>query len=173
MVVQIIDSADCIAYMSDLHPSDIRSGVRVADVLGEPIWKWVEHGAAEYSKALDRCRKTGKRQRCTFAVHVAGHRHRWFARLDRFDSFVIVLANNLPCMIDNLSERENEVMHFLAQHNSSSQIAKQLEITISTVEKHRSKIRQVLGLKDEQALLRAAETLAETHYFFDSNPICR
>jgi len=71
--------------------------------------------------------------------------------------------------MEDLSEREQEVLQLLAKHLSSSQIAAQLGISVSTVEKHRSKIRHTLGLKDEQSLMRLGDALSESpKFYFDS-----
>ena len=71
--------------------------------------------------------------------------------------------------MEDLSEREQEVLQLLAKHLSSSQIAAQLGISVSTVEKHRSKIRHTLGLKDELSLLRLGDALNENSaFYFDS-----
>ena len=93
-------------------------------------------------------------------------------QLDRFDNYLIVTATSIPVNMEDRSEREREVLQLLAEHLSSSQIAMQLGITVSTVEKHRSKIRQTLGLKDEQSLMRLGDALSESStFYFDSRTL--
>ena len=171
MIVQIIDAWDHIAYMSELHPSDVQHGLQVEDVIGKSIWKWVDEGAAQYWEAFGRCRKTGVRQYSSISVKVEGQIHRWRIRIDRFmdKGYLVILAINIPANIHQLSERESEVLRLLAQYLTSSQIATKLGITVSTVEKHRSKIRNTLGLKNEHSLLRLADVWeSPAELFFDS-----
>ena len=82
---------------------------------------------------------------------------------------MVILARNIPANIHQLTERENEVLRLLAQHLLSSQIAIKLGITVSTVEKHRSRIRNTLGLKNEHSLLQLADVReSPTELFFGS-----
>ena len=146
MILQILDSEDRIAYQSGLHPSDTEQGLTIDDLIGQPIWDWVPF-PEEYRNAIAQCRNTGKRQHCDLSIKVGGQVHRWLVQLDRFDNYLIVTATSIPVNMEDLSEREEEVLQLLSDHLSSTQIATRLGITVSTVEKHRSKIRQTLGLE--------------------------
>jgi len=171
MILQILDSEDRIAYPSGLHPSDTEQGLTIDDIIGQPIWDWVPF-PEEYRDAITRCRNTGKRQHCDLLIKVGGQIHRWLVQLDRFDNYLIVTATSIPVNMEDRSEREREVLQLLAEHLSSSQIAMQLGITVSTVEKHRCKIRHTLGLKDDQSLLRLGDALSESStFYFDSRTL--
>ena len=167
MIVQILDQQDRIAYMSGLHPWDVENGLTGEDVIGQDVWEWIAAGADKYRQAFAECRATGQRQMCDISVAVAGQIHRWVVQIDRFkQDHLIISATSIPVNIEELSDREREVIKLLAQHLSSSQIATQLGITVSTVEKHRSKIRSTLGLENEQSLLRLADALAGSDGFY-------
>ena len=169
MILQILDSEDRIAYQSGLHPSDTEQGLTIADLIGQPISGWVANQPERYRDALTLCRNTSKRQHCDLSINVNGKIHRWLVQLDRFKNYLIVAATSIPVNMEDLSEREQEVLQLLAKHLSSSQIAAQLGISVSTVEKHRSKIRHKLGLKDELSLLRLGDALNENSaFYFDS-----
>ena len=167
MIVQILDHQDRIAYMSGLHPWDVENGLTVEDVIGQDVWEWIAAGADRYRQAFAQCRETGQRQICDISVAVAGQIHRWIAKVDRFGpDHLIIIASNIPVNIDALSEREQQVLQLLAQHTPSSQIAERLGITVSTVEKHRSKIRNTLNLENEQSLRRLADAITGLENFF-------
>jgi DNA-binding NarL/FixJ family response regulator len=67
--------------------------------------------------------------------------------------------------IHSLPTRDKEVLGQLAHSRSNTQIAKRLGITVSTVEKHRSKIRQTLGVSTESDLQLAAWIVANPSVF--------
>ena len=169
MIIQILDSEDRIAYQSGLHPSDTAQGLKIDDIIGQPIWDWVADKPERYRDAITQCRNTGDQQHCDLSINVNGKIHRWLVVLDRFNNYLIVKATSIPVNMEDLSEREKEVLQLLSEHLLSSQIARRLGITVSTVEKHRSKIRHTLGLKDELSLLRLGDALNEnSSFYFDS-----
>jgi DNA-binding NarL/FixJ family response regulator len=55
-----------------------------------------------------------------------------------------------------LTRRQEEVLKLVAEGNSTKQIAKQLGITVKTVETHRSQIMDVLGIREIAGLTRYA-----------------
>jgi len=55
-----------------------------------------------------------------------------------------------------LSEREIEVLRLVALGNTNSEIAKQLYVSVRTVESHRAHVQQKLGLKVRADLVRVA-----------------
>jgi two-component system response regulator NreC len=62
-------------------------------------------------------------------------------------------SNALP---DPLSGREHEVLRLLALGHTNQEIAKMLSLSIRTVETHRARIVQKLGLKSRTELVRYA-----------------
>lgn len=59
-------------------------------------------------------------------------------------------------MLCDLTDREREVLQFLAEGNSVKRIATQLHITTKTVETHRERIMQKLGLRSVAELTKYA-----------------
>ncbi len=57
---------------------------------------------------------------------------------------------------DGLTEREREILTLIAQGSSNQEIAKQLYISIKTVQTHRAHILEKLGLHDRTELVRYA-----------------
>lgn len=57
---------------------------------------------------------------------------------------------------DSLSQREKEVLKLIAEGYKSKEIADQLYISIKTVEKHRSHVREKLNLHNTSALTKYA-----------------
>ena len=56
----------------------------------------------------------------------------------------------------DLSPREREVLRFLAQGYSNQQIATQIKVSVKTVETHRTRLSEKLGLKGRAELYRFA-----------------
>jgi len=171
MIIQILDSRDRIAYISGLHPTDADTGLTASDVIGHPVWPYVHRGAKQYRAAFVRCRAGEGPQVCDVSVDFAGNLHRWIGRIDRFgQDQLVITAESVPENLEDLSARESEVLTLLSQRLSSTKIAEKMGITVSTVEKHRSKIRSTLRLKDESALTQLASSLeGRAQFFFSSS----
>jgi DNA-binding NarL/FixJ family response regulator len=65
-------------------------------------------------------------------------------------------ATESPAPISRLTDREFQVLQLLGQGKSTRQIAAQLHISPKTVDVHRSRMREKLGLPDPTALMRFA-----------------
>jgi two-component system, NarL family, response regulator NreC len=66
------------------------------------------------------------------------------------------LAAEPPAAPDDLSERELEILRFIALGHTNGEIAEQLLISVRTVESHRSHIQQKLHLAKRSELVRYA-----------------
>ncbi len=64
--------------------------------------------------------------------------------------------------IDQLTDREFEVFHLIGEGKGSREIATQLSISVRTIDAHRAHIKEKLGLKDSNALVRQAVRWVET-----------
>lgn len=64
--------------------------------------------------------------------------------------------------LERLSDREMEVFLLLGQGVGTTQIARQLHLSVSTVESHRARIKEKLGVKSGTDLLRRAVKWVET-----------
>jgi two-component system NarL family response regulator len=92
------------------------------------------------------------------AVRVLGSGSRYVCPKCRDPSIEEALGDSSgrswPEPLEQLSEREREVMGLLRNGHSTSAIAEELSISIRTVEKHIQHIREKLGLDDQRELLR-------------------
>jgi DNA-binding CsgD family transcriptional regulator len=64
--------------------------------------------------------------------------------------------------MENLSDREFEVLQLLGEGKGTSDIAKQLHLSIKTVEAHRANLKRKLNLKTGPELVRYAVRWVET-----------
>jgi DNA-binding NarL/FixJ family response regulator len=66
------------------------------------------------------------------------------------------MPSHVPVMLEPLTPREQEVLHWLAQGASNQEIAKELVIQLSTVKKHVSNLLTKLGVESRtQAIAQA------------------
>jgi RNA polymerase sigma factor (sigma-70 family) len=59
-------------------------------------------------------------------------------------------------LLENLSPRQREVLQLIAEGHTTKQIAQSLEISVKTVETHRSQLMERLGIHDVAGLVRYA-----------------
>lgn len=72
-------------------------------------------------------------------------------------------SDNPESSIDNLTDRELEIMQLIGSGLGTNKIARQLNISLNTVETHRRNIRKKLDLKDSDELVQYA-----IHWFIDT-----
>jgi len=66
--------------------------------------------------------------------------------------------------VDLLSDREIEVLHLIGKGHSSISIAKQLHRSVKTIETHRAHIKEKLGCRDSEEMVRfAIDWVAQQH----------
>jgi DNA-binding NarL/FixJ family response regulator len=66
-----------------------------------------------------------------------------------------VVANNSPTgSVDSLTEREREILKLVAESNSTKDIAQKLNISVKTVDNHRTNLMRKLNLHDVASLTR-------------------
>lgn len=58
--------------------------------------------------------------------------------------------------VDNLSDRELEVLHHLGKGHGTREIAMNLNLSVKTIETHRAHIKEKLGAKDSDEMVRFA-----------------
>lgn len=58
--------------------------------------------------------------------------------------------------VGRLSDRELEVFQLIGQGKTTRQIARQLKLSVHTIDTHREKIRHKLSLKNSAELMRSA-----------------
>ncbi|MGB8167406.1 MAG: response regulator transcription factor [Chthoniobacteraceae bacterium] len=72
--------------------------------------------------------------------------------------------SDLGSPVDNLSDRELEVLHHFGRGKTTRGIAETLHLSVKTIETHRAHIKEKLGFKDADEMVRfAVEWVAATH----------
>lgn len=66
-----------------------------------------------------------------------------------------------PIYYDRLTSREREILGFVARGRMNREIAEELQLSIRTIESHRSNIMEKLGIKNSAELMRVAVGLKE------------
>ena len=69
---------------------------------------------------------------------------------------VIEKATQHEDLVDSITPREHQVLQLVAEGNTSKSIGYTLGISVKTVEKHRTKLRQKLHVEDTISLIRTA-----------------
>lgn len=81
-------------------------------------------------------------------------------------SLLEILAGRRPTAeaspLERLTDREMEVYELIGRAKGSREIAEQLHISIRTVDAHRAHLKEKLGLKDSNSLVRHAVRWVET-----------
>ena len=157
MRAMVIDSAFRCIFLSEVDPTYKLRGRTPQNVTRTCATNWISENVDSWKKAANSCFTTRKPQHCEISCEIEGNRSRWrvpfqFIKRDR----VLAQATKIPLHIHSLSTQEKEVLGQLAHSRSNVQIAKRLGITVSTVEKHHSKIRQTLGVSTDRDLQLAA-----------------
>lgn len=90
----------------------------------------------------------------------AVHRGRTFVDLGRGGSAASLLSESAPARRGParrfLSRREREVLELVAQGHTNQQVADRLSLSVKTVETHRARLAEKLGLKTRAELVRFA-----------------
>ena len=177
MLVYFADKNGTILWLSDVHPDHRQSGIGSGDFVGTNLFDdthmVITSGKDQLRYAFESCAQSSETLQCEICVEVAGTVGRWLLKLDRIEENRIAIRScSLPYALHDLSRRANQVVELISDGLNSVQIARRLGITLSAVEKHRSKIKKVLRLGDEQQLPVVARHLIDQGgYFFDTvNP---
>jgi len=65
-------------------------------------------------------------------------------------------GGDIASPVDKLSDRELEVLQFLGRRRSTREIAERLHLSVKTIETHRAHIKEKLGFKDADEMVRFA-----------------
>jgi DNA-binding CsgD family transcriptional regulator len=93
------------------------------------------------------------------------HFRLWMWPLNDPEIAICVLAIRIPSELALLSDRERDCLSCLAQGKSTREIAKELNIGVTTVHTHLRRSREKLGLTSAEALIGYA-----ARYFFVPTP---
>lgn len=125
--------------------------------VGEVVWKHLTPPSQEQLKT-----SIGKvvalRETVQFeVVNLRGDRYRgWLWPLDSPDVAICVLGVRVPSNLVLLTQRERDCLELLAQGISTGQIAKRLDVSLSTVHTHMKHARAKLSLPSIEALISFA-----------------
>jgi DNA-binding CsgD family transcriptional regulator len=125
--------------------------------VGEQVWKYLSPDSQEQLKS-----SIGKvvalRETLQFDVlNQRGERIKgWLWPLDSPEMAVCILGVRVPPSLMLLTERERECLELLAQGISTQQIARQLDVSLSTVHTHMKHVRTKLSLPNIEALISFA-----------------
>jgi DNA-binding CsgD family transcriptional regulator len=134
--------------------------------IGDPLWKGATSKSTECLRAAIASVAT-LRETCTIeADNERGERFRlWMWPLNDPDIAVCVLAKLIPRELALLTDRERACLCQLAQGKSTRDIAKELDIGLTTVHTHLRRSREKLGLPSVEALISFA-----ARYFYTPAP---
>ncbi len=168
MIAMVVNSDYQCLCMSDIPPVYKNSGRVAADYSDTDTIVHISEGQEEWKSAIDRCISTEQDTECEFCNEFDSVVSRWRASMRYLESDrVLVTMARVPSDIHKLSAREHDVLKEVALGKSNSQVADSLSISLSTVEKHRSHIRQILHLESEQQLQLSAWMVANRDIFHD------
>ena len=166
MIAMVVDRAYRCVVMSDIPPVYKAAGRSADDYSGEDTLEHISEGEQEWMAAIDHCLSTQEDTACEFCNEYQSVTARWRAEFRNLDTDrVLVTIRRLPSAIHQLSQRERDVLREVAKGKSNAQAAETLGISLSTVEKHRNRIRQTLKLSSEQELQMSAWMVANPDIF--------
>lgn len=125
--------------------------------VGDPIWMDLSPASQESIRtALGQVVTQRKSQRLE-VVNMFSDRFRcWLWSLDSPENAVCILGTRLPPNIEQLTDRERECLGLVAKGTQTQEIARQLDISLSTVHTHMRRAREKLGLQSLEALISFA-----------------
>ena len=166
MIAMVVDRAYRCVVMSDIPPVYKDAGRSADDYRGQDTLEHISEGEQEWRAAIDHCLSTHEDTSCEFYNEYQSVSSLWRAEVRYLDTDrVLVTIQRLPSAIHQLSQRERDVLNEVAKGKSNAQAAETLGISLSTVEKHRNRIRQTLKLSSEQELHMTAWMVANPDIF--------
>ena len=147
--------ADTYVGLCDWHGRVVwKSGTGDRLHIGDDVWKNAAARAKECMKSAVASVVT-LRENCTLEVEDdrGDHFRLWMWPLSDPEIAVCVLAKPIPRELVLLTERESACLECLAQGKSTRDIAKELDIGLTTVHTHLRRSREKLGLTTSEALI--------------------
>ncbi|MGD9722513.1 MAG: response regulator transcription factor [Pirellulales bacterium] len=125
--------------------------------VGDFVWSQLTRASQAVAKtALGRV-VTLRENESIEVVNMDGDRfHAWLWPLNSPEVAVCVLGIRVPRNLDRLSKRERAMMELLAQGIETRAIARQLDVSLSTVHTHMRRVREKLKLRSIEALISFA-----------------
>ncbi len=153
MISMILESDYRIAFISDVSPYHKAAGMGPSEVIGTLATDWIAEGLEEWKSAIDKTLTDQTPHTCEVVNIFEESRSRWRCTAQFFEpGRVFISAVNVPYHLNSLSDREWDILGEIATNKSNAEIALNLMISVSTVEKHRNKIRKRLEIQDDSQL---------------------
>tara|TARA_Y100001978_G_C23696253_1_gene437745 strand:- start:2368 stop:2880 length:513 start_codon:yes stop_codon:yes gene_type:complete len=166
MIAMVVNSQYRCLVMSDLPPVYKSDGHSADDYTGCDTLDHVSEGQDVWKAAIDNCLSERVDTSCEFCNEYNSVVSRWRATMRYLETDrVLVTIRRVPSAIHELSDRERDVLNEVARGKTNAQVAESLGISLSTVEKHRNRIRQTLNLSNEQELHLTAWMVANPDIF--------
>lgn len=143
--------------------------VTLCDAAGHMIWTSSPNPAYkpgpfiwEYASPEDRekCQNAVSRavvlrepQEFDASTHLGEHYHVWIWPLNSPELAVCMLAVQVPAEVRSLSPRERGALELLAEGRSTSEIAEEMGVSVSTVHTHFRRARKKLKLRSVEGLI--------------------
>jgi len=121
---------------------------------GPFVWEYASPEDREVSKnAISRAVVLREPQEFDASTRVGEHYHVWIWPLNSPELAVCILAVQVPPEMKLLSARETTSLKLLAEGCTTSEIARELDISVSTVHTHFRRARKKLKLRSVEALI--------------------
>jgi DNA-binding NarL/FixJ family response regulator len=131
-----------------------RSNDEIRLQIGDPVWTELSPTSREQVQAALGQVVTQRLAQRLEVVNKSRDRFRcWLWPLESPDNAVCILGMRLPPNIDQLTERERECLELVAQGTESQEIARRLDVCLSTVHTHMRRAREKLDLPSLEALI--------------------
>lgn len=161
MLVAIINQKSEVAFSNTIFSdaANIRWGL--SDINGIGLDTIIVESKQDWLEAVDKCFEGEAPQKCEVCLCTGKKHSRWRMHLFRFNAeYLVVLGTSVPLEYPELSNRELEVLREISRDRSTAEIAERLGISLSTVEKHRSRIRKTLSIQPSCQLTLVASLVA-------------
>lgn len=121
---------------------------------GVPVWSYAAEEDREKCKnAISRTAMLREPQEFDASSHIDEHYHCWVWPLNSPELAVCMLAVQVPSELRRLSARERTALELLAAGNNTSEIAQDMDVSVSTVHTHFRRARKKLKLRSVEALI--------------------
>ena len=150
-----------------------RSNEEMRLKLGDPIWMELSPESCELIQtALGQVLTQRQSQRLEVVSKSSDRFRCWLWSLDSPENAVCILGMRLPSNIEQLTDRERECLELVAQGIETQEIARRLDVSLSTVHTHMRRAREKLDLPSLEALISfAARYLYPPGISLNGNPI--
>ena len=167
MIVAIINQKSEVAFSESILSRSAKINLDVTSLSGRSLKSFILESKVQWQSTVDRCLSSGLEQKCEVCLCLNGRESRWRMHLFRLNAgSLVVVGTSLPLQLPLLSGREMEVLCEISRGRSTVEIAEFLGISLSTVEKHRSRIRKTLRIDSHSQLVLVASLVANLDRFY-------